>query len=189
VRGCVERISLMTKNERQEILASMANGAAALMHALHGVTDDLAVRVLGPGRWTILQCTEHVAIVESYLLSLIDASTHSDTPLINEKREAVIVSRGADRSRRMDSPKEGQPTGRFSTLAEAVQHFQASRERSIRFIEENNEDLRCWIATHPLLGTVNCLEVLLLMAVHPLRHAKQIEEVAVGAARPSSPTE
>jgi uncharacterized damage-inducible protein DinB len=176
----------MKKNERQEILATMAHGAAALMHALHGVTDDMAVRVPGSGRWTILQCMEHVAVAEGDLLSLIDASTHVDTPLVNEKREATILARGADRSTRIESPKEGQPTGRFSTLAEAVQHFHASRERTIRFIEENDEDLRCRIATHPRLGTVNCFEVLLLMAVHPLRHAKQIEESTAAAAGPSS---
>jgi hypothetical protein len=33
------------------------------------------------------------------------------------------------------------------------------------------------MTTHPLIPVVNCYEMLLMMAAHPLRHAKQIEEI------------
>jgi uncharacterized damage-inducible protein DinB len=167
----------MTEHERQAILVSLEKGSTALLNALHGVPEELAVRVPGPGRWSILQCAEHVAIVEGYLFSMITASKRSDTPLINEQREVLIAKRGPDRSTRRESPEDAKPTGRFSTISEAVQRFLAGRERTIQFVNTNKEDLRSRITTHPLMGTVNCHEVLLLMAVHPARHAKQIEEI------------
>jgi uncharacterized damage-inducible protein DinB len=167
----------MTKYERQAILVSLEKGSTALLNALHGVTEELAVRIPGPGRWSILQCAEHVAVAEDHLFSLITASKRSDTPLINEQREVLIATHGPDRSTRRESPEDAKPTGRFFTLSEAVQHFLASRERTIQFVNRNKEDLRSRITTHPLMGTINCHEVLLLMVVHPARHAKQIEEI------------
>jgi uncharacterized damage-inducible protein DinB len=172
----------MTELERQAILASMEQGSTALLNALQGVTEELAMRVPGPGRWSILQCAEHVAVAEDHLFSLITASKRSDTPLINAQREVLIATHGPDRSIRRESPEDAKPTGRFSTLSEAVQHFQDGRERTIQFVNTNKEDLRSRITTHPLMGTVNCHEVLLLIAVHPARHAKQIEEIKAATA-------
>ncbi|MGO9317266.1 MAG: DinB family protein [Terracidiphilus sp.] len=171
----------MNEHERQAILASLEHGSTALLNALHGVTEELAIRVPGPGRWSILQCAEHVAVAEDHLFSLITASKWSDTPLINEQREILIATRGPDRTTRRESPEDAKPTGRFSTLSEAVQHFQTGRVRTIQFVNENKGDLRSRITTHPLMGTVNCHEVLLLMAVHPTRHANQIEEIKAAA--------
>jgi hypothetical protein len=166
----------MTERESQQILASLEKGSEALLGALRGVTDESAIRIPGPGKWSILQCVEHVAIAEDYLFSLITASTHSEMPFINQQREVFIATRGTDRSNRRDSPPETLPRGRFSTLHEALQGFLASRERTIKFVDTTKEDLRSLITSHPLLGTANCHEVLLLMAVHPARHAQQIEE-------------
>jgi hypothetical protein len=76
----------------------------------------------------------------------------------------------------MEAPPEGCPSGRFSTLSEAVERFLANRERTMQFVRENKEDLRSRIASHPIMGTVNCHEMLLSIAVHSLRHITQIEE-------------
>jgi uncharacterized damage-inducible protein DinB len=171
----------MTDDERQEILASLENGSAVLLDTLHGVTDELAVRLPGSGKWSILQCVEHIAVVEDYLFLQILASKQAEIPLINAQREAMILTRGTDRTIRRESPDGAQPAGRFSTLSEAVQHFLASRERTIQFVNSNQEDLRSRIATHPLMGPVNCQELLLLMVVHPVRHAKQIDEIKEAA--------
>jgi uncharacterized damage-inducible protein DinB len=167
----------MKESERNEILAFLQRGSTALADAVQDVSDELAARIPGPGKWSILQCAEHVAITEEGLFSLILASRLADAPQVNAEREAKIVARGADRSRRVESPEDVRPAGRFETLVQAFQHFLASRERTIEFAKTCDEDLRARIAPHPLLGMVNCHEMLLLMAAHPLRHARQIEEI------------
>jgi len=172
----------MTEHERQATLASLAKGSTDLLDALDGVTEELAARSPGPDRWSILQCAEHVALAEDYLFSLISGSKRAETPLMNQQREVLILARGADRSIKKNCPSYAQPKGSLSTLREALEALLASRESTIQFVNTNEEDLRCRIAVHPILGTVNCHELLLLMAVHPVRHAEQIEEIRTAIA-------
>jgi hypothetical protein len=166
----------MNEQERQEILSSLEQGKAALRKALQDVTEEMAERAPAPESWSILGCVEHLVISEDYLFRQIIESAHADAPLINERREAAIPVRGLDRSRRMESPPQAAPGGLFPTLSEAVERFMANRERTINFVRENTEDLRSRITSHPIMGTVNCHEMLQSIAVHCLRHTKQIEE-------------
>jgi hypothetical protein len=80
---------------------------------------------------------------------------------------------------RFDASDQSRPRGRFSTLAEAVAHFQTVRERTLRLVVETSEDLRATEVTHPhhVVGVISTYECLLLMGSHAQRHALQIEEV------------
>lgn len=166
----------MNEQERREILASLDRGTFALQEALNGVTEEMAARLPAPDRWSILGCVEHLVLSEDYLFQQILGSQRSGTPLINEKREAMIPVRGLDRSRRIECPPAGCPSALFPTLSEAVESFKTSRERTVQFVLENREDLRFRIASHPVMGTVNCYEMLQSISVHTLRHVLQIEE-------------
>jgi len=148
-----------------------------LRAALDGVTEELATQVPGEGRWSILQCVEHVATVEAVLFSLIQGAQQADGPTVSAQREAMILERGADRTNKRKSPETALPQGRFALLRDALMSFHASRDRTIHFLETNQQDLRAMVAVHPLMGSLNCHEFLLLMAVHPARHARQIEEI------------
>ena len=167
----------MDERERQEILALLEQGQAALPAAVEGVTEEMARRVPGEGRWSILGCAEHIAIVEDYFFAQMGKGTTPETPLINREREAKMLARGTDRSRRMESPPEGHPRGAFPTLAAAIEHFLESRERVIEFVRGNREDLRAKVTWHPVLKEANCHEMLLSIGLHALRHVKQIEEI------------
>jgi hypothetical protein len=167
----------MEAQDRERMLVDLEKGRKALLDALSGVTEEIASSSPAPGRWSVIECVEHLAIAEDYLFSRIAASCYSDAAVINKNREALILSRGLDRTRTVQSPEGGTPTGRFATLREAMQYFLASRDRTVRFVENCSEDLRSKLTSHPILGTVNCHENLLMMAVHPLRHSKQIEEI------------
>jgi hypothetical protein len=167
----------MGSNEREQILALLDQSRAALLAAVNGVSEESARRTPAPGRWSILGCVEHVALSEDYFFSQIAKATPSETPVINLEREAKMLARGADRSRRMQSPPEGHPTGAFPTLAAALDHFQESRNRTVEFVRANQEDLRAKTTWHPILKQANCHEMLLSIGLHVLRHAKQIEEI------------
>jgi hypothetical protein len=171
----------MEKYEKEKLVADLESGRRILLDALNGVTEDAAARNL-PGRWSILECVEHLVVSEDYLFAQITASHSSPVPMVNEKREALIVARGADRTKPVASPEVGRPAGRFATLADAVQSFLASRQRTIHFVENCDEDLRSKLTTHPLIGNVNAYETLLMIAVHPKRHAEQIKEIKAALA-------
>ncbi len=169
----------MNALEKRKLVGSLERGRRALLKSLRGVSAETAVRTPIPGKWTILDCVEHVAVSEDYLLAQIESATYSGTPAIPPQREALIAERALDRSFRFESPQAVRPIGQFPTLAAALEHFLASRERTMRWVESAPPDLRNRIASHPLIGPTNCYEMLLMMALHPRRHAEQIEEIKV----------
>jgi hypothetical protein len=173
----------MLSSDRQAILDELQRGRQALGDAISGVDERQAVVQPAPGRWTIVECIEHLTRAEQYMLTRLQEAYRSDQSHDNRPREAMILSRGADRTRPMESPEMGKPDGRFHSLGEALAAFDAARVQTIRYVEAFEEDPRRWITGHPLIpGPVNCYEMLLIIAVHPARHAKQIAEIRAGLA-------
>jgi hypothetical protein len=170
----------MNAIEKVQLLASLDESRKALVNSVDGIAPETALRSPSPGAWSIRDCVEHVAISEDYLFAQIGKAQRRDAPVLNARREELIPVRGLDRSRRIECPEDGLPRGRFPTLAAALEHFLASRDRTARYVENIDvelEDLRAQITAHPVLGAANCYEILLTMAVHPRRHALQIEEI------------
>ncbi|MGO9095853.1 MAG: DinB family protein [Bryobacteraceae bacterium] len=176
----------METRDRTEILDALRRGQQAFLAALEGLPEDLAASSPGPGRWSALECAEHVAVSEDFLFSQLIEARPAGVPVVNHQREAAILARGADRTHPGVSPEAVRPTGRFPTLADALRRFLQSRAGTVQFVETCDGDLRSRLTTHPLLGPVNGYETLLLMAVHPHRHARQIDEIGVAAR--SAPT-
>jgi hypothetical protein len=169
--------------EEEEMIASLERGPVALSEALHGVSVELALRSPSPGKWSILECVEHLALSEAYLFSGIQAAQVAASPLIDAEREARFKARGVDRSRRAESPQMVRPRGSFPTLADALQALQKDRQRTVQFVKDHaGEDLRSRVTSIPPFGSLNCHDVLLLMAAHMVRHAIQIEEIKAALA-------
>ena len=166
----------MEPEERTELLHWLDRGRAAFRKAVAGVTEADAARVPGPGQWSVLECAEHVAVVEQYLYARLLEARLDPAVEIPPGREALIRARAADRSRKVPAPQAAAPAGRYRTLAEALAAFDEARARTVVYVEGCAEDLRTRVTTHPILKMANCHETLLMMAAHPERHAKQIAE-------------
>src|SRR5690349_15512091 len=113
----------MRETEKQEILHALKTGRDALREALAGVDEQLAIRKPEPGGWSILECVEHLAVSEGFLLSRLRCASQSDHSHENRPREAIIRDRGSDRTRPVQSPEVGQPRNRFASLGEALASF------------------------------------------------------------------
>jgi hypothetical protein len=121
---------------------------------------------------------EHVVVTEQYLLTRLQAATISNHPFEKWRREAKIAALAMDRTRRIEAPEQVHPRGRFKTLGEALAAFDATRSEVIRWVENCSGDLRCMMTDHALIeGPVTCAEMLIMIAAHPWRHAKQISGI------------
>ena len=167
----------MDANDKSTLLAHLEHGPQALAAAMEGVTEEMAARVPNAGAWSLLGCVEHVAIVEQYLFARLAEAQPSPDPVGHRGREARILARGPDRTTKVAAPENAHPTGRYNTLSEAWESFLKARSATILFVESNTADLRALATTHPVIGPVNAFEMLLMIAIHPLRHAHQIEEI------------
>lgn len=164
--------------DKAALLETLRKGEEAFLHSTAGVGEATCRLRPAEDRWSILECAEHVAVAEEVMLGLVTGERkicNAGRP----KRDDRILRSGTDRSIRFDASDQSRPRGRFSTLAEAVAHFQAVRERTLRLVGENTEDLCGTEVMHPhhAVGVISTYECLLLMGSHAQRHALQIEEV------------
>ena len=175
------RTNCMNEEEISLMVADLEASRAGLIHSLRDATEADATRHPAPGRWSVLDCIEHLVIAEHYLLRQIMEAQQGE-PVPDAKREERIRRYGADRSRPMQAPEGGNPTGRYQSLADSLRDFNAARTTTIRFVEGCDTDLRARSVSHPVLGTLNAWEMLLTIVAHPHRHAGQIREILQGLA-------
>ena len=178
----------MSDTDRQEILRVLEEGADALAEALKDMDEAGARTRPRPESWSALECVEHLALTETALLQRLKDARPSGSSHEDRAREAKFKDLAMNRSRRIEAPEPVVPKGRAKDIAEALKEFNATRTQTVRFVEEFPGDLRWWLTTHPLITRpVNCYEMLLLIAMHPRRHARQIEEAREAARRETDP--
>lgn len=167
----------MEETERQRILSDLRAGFDALRHALTGADESLAARRPAPERWSTLECVEHLARAEHCLLERLTTASSTDRAQRSPEREQFLARGSLDRSRRIAAPEAVRPVGAYRTLSDALAAFETERAKAVSYLENFTGDPHAWLTTHPLIpGPVTCYEILLLAAMHPLRHAKQIED-------------
>jgi uncharacterized damage-inducible protein DinB len=149
--------------------------------AAAGVHESVAALKPAEGRWSVIDCIEHVTLVETVFLSRLQPASGEALPA-DQGREADVMARAIDRSTPRQGPEAVQPKGRYATLAEAVEDFKAVRARTTQFAEDRGGDLLTLPATHPVLGVMNGREALILVAGHSRRHAAQMREAAAAVA-------
>ena len=164
--------------DRARLLGALHKGGEAFLCSVAGVGEAACRLRPAENRWSVLECAEHVAVAEEVMLALVTGEKQARDPE-GPKRDDRILRSGTNRSTRFDASDQSQPRGRFSTLAEAVAHFQAVRQRTFRLVEQTGDDLRATEVKHPhhVVGVISTYECLLLMGSHAQRHALQIEEV------------
>jgi len=149
--------------EKTEIVARLDSGVAALQSAVNACSAGLTSIRPAPDRWSVLDCLEHLVLAEEYLCRQLAAGT-AVTPFKNAEREARIVTVGADRRRRIPAPDVSHPTGRWPSIAEAMNALLVARARTLAFVEGFDGDLRGWQVTHPIAGLVNGYEMLRVLS-------------------------
>jgi uncharacterized damage-inducible protein DinB len=166
----------VTTEEKTEIVQHLERGREEFLASVAGLTEaEVKVRP-DPARWSVLDCVEHVALVEERFLGRLESAQKLDTACVDKQKEAGLLVRVADRSARASAPDAVVPTGRFASLAEAMEQFNAARARSIQFAQERGEDLYYLASEHPRFGPMNGVEYMMIITAHARRHADQIRE-------------
>jgi len=175
----------MTDTEREFLLKNLEEGRDVFLRSFEGLSEAQLHFKPQPDRWSIADCIEHIVLAEDtmYAKATQGAANPNGVSLDPEKdtrfTEAVVARR-----RRVDAPEPMRPASRFASVDEARQQFLEHRERAITYARDCSEDVRHQFAMHPLLGEIDCYRFLLLLALHPARHAAQIEEIKSDPAFP-----
>jgi hypothetical protein len=174
----------MTPEERQKAAAYLNETRDNMLRAAKDLSPAQLQYKPAPDRWSVAECLEHTAIVETFVFGSIQNSIKEapGSPR-TELTDDVLVGRVTDRSGRAQAPERIVPTGRVPG-DQALAEFQAVRKRLSEFIATTNVPLRQFAFPHPRFGQVDCYQWVLLAAGHGDRHRKQAEEVIADAGFP-----
>jgi uncharacterized damage-inducible protein DinB len=167
----------MEAADREFLLRLLADTQQKFCESAKGLSDEQARLRPAPDRWSVLECVEHVCLAEDGMFARFTTKLTPGDPPADRSREEVILQFAGDRNRKFKAPEHVRPTGRFATLDAALDHFQKSRARAIEYVRHLEIDPRAYTAQHPAVGAVSGQEMLLILAMHPARHAEQIREV------------
>jgi hypothetical protein len=159
-----------------DLITKLKDSRESIREALAGITEKDACRSPGAGRWSALDCVEHLTIAEEVMLGRLKNGEALAEPIHLPEREARMAAGVSDRATRVQAPPAALPTGRFASMAEALERFCAARGRTLEFVE-TAPNLRASQLTHPFFGPISGYEYALIAASHSLRHAAQIREI------------
>jgi hypothetical protein len=172
----------LTPAEREAALKSLQATRDGFLKSIDGLSEKQWKFKPTPDRWSVAEVSEHIAVSESAIFGLVQKQIMA-TPPNPEKRgevagkDTIVLEKVPDRSRKAQAPEFLKPTNRFATREETVKAFEEARARTMDYVKNTNDDLRDHFGPHPLLGTLDAYQWILLISAHSERHTKQIEEV------------
>jgi len=168
----------VTDSEREFATKQLLEGRDAVVRAIDSLADAQLHFKPQPDSWSIADCVEHLAVTEDLLFALVaNGAPNPDGVSLDPVKDGRMAAAIVDRSRKFSAPPGVRPHAHFVSPAEALKHFCASRGRALAYARDCTHDLRRLFTLHPLLGEIDCYRCLLLLALHPARHAAQMEEI------------
>ena len=171
----------LTQGERDRAMSSLHASRKMFLDSVAGLSKDQWTFKAAPDRWSIADCAEHIALTEDYLMSMIKdkilTSPAQDGKKSDPAKDAQIEPVLTDRSKKAQAPEPLQPSHKFATPQDAVEHFRKSRDANIRWIETTTAGLRDHLAESRALGDLDAYQWVLYMSAHTERHTAQINEV------------
>ena len=168
----------LSQTDRDHSMSYQHATRKQFIDALNGLSEEQWKYKPGPDRWSIAEVAEHIALAEDNLFQFAMGALHQPPAAPDGKKleDTEVVARMSDRSTKAQAPADFQPSGRFKTKDELVQHFITSRDRHILYIETAPENLRGTLLKSPM-GTVDVYQMLLMIPAHTERHLAQIKEI------------
>ncbi len=169
----------LEQGERDRAMSHLHATRKVFLDAIAGLSDAQWNFKPAADRWSIAECSEHIAVSDDSLFELLQQVVKS--PASPEKKSVVkdeyILRVLTDRSVKAKAPEFLQPKRRWPDRDTLIAHFKQSRDRNIVYIQTTEDDLRSHFMDHPLLKTIDGYQVMLLLSAHCERHTAQIDEV------------
>jgi hypothetical protein len=172
----------LTQPERDKALASLQATHDKFLQSISGLSEKQWKFKAAPDRWSVAEVAEHITVAESGIFGLVQQKVMPG-PATPDKRASVagkddiILTKMIDRSVKAKAPEFLQPTGRFANHDDLVKAFEQARGNTMSYVRTTSDDLRDHFFDHPVFGTLDAYQWILLISAHSARHTEQIEEV------------
>jgi len=175
----------LTKEERDKAVAELEGSRQAFLDATKGLSAAQWNFKPAPDRWSIAECSEHIALAEGFIFGLVSEKIVK-APANPEKRDAakgkdeLIVKMLQDRTHKATAPEAIDPVKKGAMSGEeSTKLFLDSRAHTIDYVKTTQDDLRDHLFDHPVpaIGTLDAYQWILFISGHSRRHTLQILEV------------
>jgi len=167
-----------------EVFARLEDSRARLRTAVDGVPSSLRQTRPAPGRWSVAEVLEHLALVNRFFAQRITdaieearAAGLGPESRARETLPADVSERMADRGDPRDAREAMMPTGVIDAAA-AWDDLDVARG-AVRTAVSGGDGLALGSvkADHRLFGSLTIYQWVELTAAHEVRHADQIREI------------
>ncbi|MEM8998800.1 MAG: DinB family protein [Bacteroidota bacterium] len=173
--------STLTDDERKTAINHLTETREHMKKVLNGLTVAQLNFQAAEATWSIAQCAEHLAISETAFGELIQKTVaEGNDPALKEAvrlTDDQLLGIIANRSKKVTTSGQFEPSDRFASHAEAVSAFMEKREAHINYVRTTADDLRNRFSNDLPFGTVDAYQLILFAAGHTERHVLQMEEV------------
>src|SRR5262245_29710455 len=114
-------------SDKQALIDLLRDTQQNVVSAIDGVTEQDCRTKPAADRWSVLDCMEHIALVEQLIVQRVQQAPLSETSMRDSKLEERIRAAVPDRSGKAQAPEIIHPKGRHGSLAEAQNAFLAAR--------------------------------------------------------------
>lgn len=179
----------LSEQERIEMKSILEASKQKFTTAIAELTDEQLAFKPNRKSWSIAECIEHITITELYFQEIVKEEMQK--PAEPSKRKRIKITDGKIRDRMLSnrwkakSPEIFKPDGNFGSTRETINIFQDARNQTINYVMTTKDDLRNHFWKHPLTGTIDLYQTLLLMSAHLERHTEQIERIKLSENYPN----
>lgn len=171
----------VTDAQRAYVFDLLITGRDTIRQTVADLSDAQLHHKTAPDRWSIAENVEHIVLVERGMFSGIQKGlTYPPDP---DKRAEIrvtdldVIKAVRGRNVTLAAPEALVPTGQFASVSAALDAFEQQRTNNISAVENLTADFRAHYARHPAFGWIDTYQALLVLATHPERHRKQIDEI------------
>lgn len=174
--------SPLSQRDRNRALSELHATRKMFLDAVANLSEAQWRWKPAPDRWSIAECAEHVVLTETELFQKVVAEilktpAHPERATEEQRaKDQQILKRMADRSSKAQAPESLRPSGKYWSPEELVEVFKKTRDRTISFVRDTQEDLHSHFAP---MGSeeLDAYQWILVIAGHTARHVEQIREI------------
>jgi uncharacterized damage-inducible protein DinB len=172
----------ISAEERTKVLSWLEESHQEFYAAIDGVSDAQWNWKPAPERWSVGETAQHIVLAEALLFSFVQKAINAPpNPAWEEQTKGkteLIESRIPDRTGKAKAPEPVVPRQAL-TCDQVKERFEKQRAGIVKFATETQIALKGQTAEHPfpVFGTLNAYQWLINVALHTIRHHKQIAEV------------
>jgi hypothetical protein len=173
----------LSQSDRDRAIAELTASRQQFLDSVAGLSPAQWNFKPDEKTWSVFECAEHIALSEDLIFGNVLRIMQG--PATPDKKNAVtddfILKAVVNRTQKFQAPEPLRPKHTFASPQELLDHFKASRERTLAYVRDTQDDLRGHFFDHPVLKTMDGYQWILLLSAHTQRHTAQLNEVKANA--------